>query len=605
MYIECQPSLVVDSFNRDTMKTIQQKSDVEVSGDFSTTDFSVNIHSEVFNHLSSNVYSDSVAAVIREPATNAYDSHVENGNPDEKFYVQLPTHLDQTYRIRDYGTGLSKEDTVKYFGTYFLSSRDQSNEYTGNLGIGSKCFYAVSDSYNVISYFNGKKYTFTAYKENGFPKFAELGESDTDEPNGIEIVTSVSANKIFQFHEKAFHVYKVFQNPPRLNIKEIEDKIDAFKKSCQYGNGYFIDPNGGDYVKIWMSNVAYNTSIAQNTYINGTIYFEFENGSCQFNLGREEIKITDEIRNQIKEKVDILIQESIDKLQQEVNKCKYEQDARILIAKDQVGKHYFSRFLFNRKPITAIRELHISKTCYQTHGRTCKAQTGSYISAGTKFIWGKEKTLDRVRHFVRSHYSQVYLVDEEFVKKYDINPEKVIDPFDLPKPEKKKREPNTTYIVYDPQYMREKPTKEIGEGVYLERNFGKVERDFRDLPYIVAALKADNYKVPLIYLLNKKDRKNIKLPHFGDYLKDLLKNVKVEYFSGVSEYSSIIKVIAPELLNLIKKREKAYYRFCKNSKEISGKDLDKELEKKYPALKIINTYQALRNPELLKKVLGC
>lgn len=56
-----------------------------------TTTFMVAMTPKTFEILSSTIYSDKVLAVLRELSTNAYDSHVENGNPDEPFQVQLPS----------------------------------------------------------------------------------------------------------------------------------------------------------------------------------------------------------------------------------------------------------------------------------------------------------------------------------------------------------------------------------------------------------------------------------------------------------------------------------------------------------------------------------
>ena len=53
--------------------------------------FSLEATAKAFEALASNLYSDKIGSIVRELASNAYDAHVENGNPQEPFSVHLPT----------------------------------------------------------------------------------------------------------------------------------------------------------------------------------------------------------------------------------------------------------------------------------------------------------------------------------------------------------------------------------------------------------------------------------------------------------------------------------------------------------------------------------
>ena len=98
----------------------ETKKDVTVSGDFEQTQFKLKADPKAFNILSDKIYTHKVRAVIREISTNAVDAHIEAGNT-EKFDVHLPTAIESWFSVRDYGTGLSHEDCMSIYTTYFLS----------------------------------------------------------------------------------------------------------------------------------------------------------------------------------------------------------------------------------------------------------------------------------------------------------------------------------------------------------------------------------------------------------------------------------------------------------------------------------------------------
>jgi hypothetical protein len=95
------------------------------------TTFAMEATSEAFRILSSGLYSDKISAVLREVSCNALDAHVVAGTPDLPIEVQLPTVLDSTLRIRDYGPGLDELQMVDIYTRYFKSDKRESNDLIG------------------------------------------------------------------------------------------------------------------------------------------------------------------------------------------------------------------------------------------------------------------------------------------------------------------------------------------------------------------------------------------------------------------------------------------------------------------------------------------
>src|SRR5690606_10021869 len=113
-----------------------------------TTEYTVAHNGFIFQLLSSKLYSDKIAAVLREIGCNAADAHVDQGNPDVPFEVKLPNKFDPTFYIKDFGPGLSdlqvrgSKDQPGLYLTYGDSTKRDSNDKTGMLGVGSKSPFA-------------------------------------------------------------------------------------------------------------------------------------------------------------------------------------------------------------------------------------------------------------------------------------------------------------------------------------------------------------------------------------------------------------------------------------------------------------------------------
>ena len=190
------------------MKTHIENREIKTSADFAQTNFTIKASSKAFKILSDSLYSDKIRAVIRELSCNAYDSHIQAGN-DMNFDVHLPSRLDSTFYIRDYGTGLSKEDCEHLYTTYFDSTKTNTNDAVGCLGLGSKSPFAYTTMFTVTSFFNGFQYVYSAIlNEQGMPTILLVNESETDEHNGLKVQFSVNEVDVSEFLAKSEKVFK-------------------------------------------------------------------------------------------------------------------------------------------------------------------------------------------------------------------------------------------------------------------------------------------------------------------------------------------------------------------------------------------------------------
>jgi hypothetical protein len=196
------------------MKLADRTVEIHSVGIQSANQFSIAQTSKMFKILSDSLYSDKVMAVIRELSTNAYDAHIAAGNKNP-FKVCLPTQASPTFMVRDYGTGLSQADMEELYTTYGASNKNDSNDFVGCLGLGSKSPFAYTKSFSTISYFNGKKLSYiAAMDESGVPSLNLVSITKTNEPNGLEISFAVKQHDFHEFTSKSKRVFHYFRLKP-------------------------------------------------------------------------------------------------------------------------------------------------------------------------------------------------------------------------------------------------------------------------------------------------------------------------------------------------------------------------------------------------------
>ena len=205
------------------MKLKTQTRDIVRSGITREAKFTIAASAQAFDILSSKLYTDPQLAIVRELSTNAFDAQVEAGTQDKPFFVHLPNGIEPFFSIRDFGTGLSPEAIMSIYTTYFSSTRNESNDYTGALGLGSKSPFSYTDQFTVTSYYDGTAYTYSAFKsERGEPSIALLMQLPTTELNGVEIKINIKEEDFGAFGTAAAKVYRFFPVRPEIVGRKVD-----------------------------------------------------------------------------------------------------------------------------------------------------------------------------------------------------------------------------------------------------------------------------------------------------------------------------------------------------------------------------------------------
>lgn len=286
----------------------------------------------IMSILRDQIYSDKIMAVLREYSANAWDANRMVGRGDRPIKVTIPTSMEPTLSIRDYGPGLSVDDVLTVYTQYGASTKRDSDVAVGMLGIGSKSGFAYSDSFSVTSWHGGKKYIFVAALDNTDAGVINLiHEEDSDEDTGIEVSVAVRSADVLEFQNKAKRLFHYFDPRPDINIELAPPPT----KAASLTNGFITDEAlGGSGQHQWvavMGCIPYRVNLDQvrafaNNGIGIAEYFVKVSGALHFNIGdvqisasREELKYSDRTKKALtikfSELVDEFVQHTFDSLE--------------------------------------------------------------------------------------------------------------------------------------------------------------------------------------------------------------------------------------------------------------------------------------------------
>ena len=302
------------------------------SHDFEESEFGIDQEdiSFVIDLLRNQIYSNKPLAVIREYTTNAVDAHAELGKGDEPIQVTLPTRLEPTFKVRDFGTGLSDEEIKNLYTRYCKSTKRNSNAFTGQLGIGCKAGFAYGDNFGIVSYHEGTKNTYNAQiDESAKGKVILMDSSPTTERNGMEIVISVADADVDTFRELSLKLFRYFKVKPKihnLGDDSIEEKSvslsgdfwklydDESGNTGSYNHSFRYNRSYGNTIAV-MGNIGYPIDISNVQDIPSEItelfnlpnlHIEFDIGELNIAPSREALEYTKRTQQAIIQKIQLV-----------------------------------------------------------------------------------------------------------------------------------------------------------------------------------------------------------------------------------------------------------------------------------------------------------
>lgn len=183
-----------------------------------STAFGIGDVSVIIDILRNKLYEYKIRTLVQEYMSNARDAHRE-AKQTKSIKVIAPTQFDPTFRVRDFGLGVSPERIQNVFVLYGASTKRGSNQQTGGFGIGAKSAWAYADSFTITTYIDGTLRRYVAH--TGADKVGRLDlieTSSTEEQNGTMIEIAVAPKDITEFENAILRACFFWNNEEKPHL---------------------------------------------------------------------------------------------------------------------------------------------------------------------------------------------------------------------------------------------------------------------------------------------------------------------------------------------------------------------------------------------------
>jgi hypothetical protein len=331
-----------------------RKATISTSNFGSIGAFRIKESAKAFSILSSSLYQNPIRSIIRELGCNARDAHVAAKNP-EPWVLSLPSSLSPEFAVKDNGTGLSHEEVMQIYTTYFESTKTNSNDFVGALGLGSKSPFSYTDNFTVTSVKDGIKNIYSTFlTEEQIPSIVLLDSSNTNEPNGVEVRFSVKSGDFNTFRVEAIEALKFFDQKPKGYPNEVSNQFEIIN-GIEHVASTKKTYNSSASPLVIMGGVQYtfdtkNPSFEKYSTVINTSHYHMliraNIGDVDIQPSRESLTMTKKTIEYICSKFDEALKKIKDDIDAKINSEKIEWD-RIVLREQMMssGTEYERRFV--------------------------------------------------------------------------------------------------------------------------------------------------------------------------------------------------------------------------------------------------------------------
>jgi hypothetical protein len=318
--------------------------------------FNMSIDDSALSHIMAvltDLYSDPMMAVIREYSTNALDAHIEAGI-DRPIKVTTPKGDNPLFIIRDYGKGLSIDDIRYIYSRYGTSTKRDSDDVVGMLGLGCKSALTYTPQFMLTSIHNGECIQVSVSRdEHGVGSLTILDQYPTSEDSGVTITIPVSRLDLKIFNEKIKEFFKFWKSGQVL--------VDGTEPEFVEGlwitdNIVIVNGNYEDANIIVMGGVAYpvdDIKIRQLLGYTGKRLVYYVNiGDVHFTPSREALQMTETTKSTITRLIDEVKKEYRSYFENKINTLP--QHEVIEYAGNVKREYSVDKLTWNGKPIPTM-----------------------------------------------------------------------------------------------------------------------------------------------------------------------------------------------------------------------------------------------------------
>lgn len=199
------------------------------------------------------MYANPIAATVREVISNALDATQFFPEADRKrVKVTVPTLMDPTFTVEDFGVGMTAEEATQAYGLYGASEKIENLDLIGAFGLGAKAPLAYTSAFFVDTTKNGVTSYFKVEKDGLKSELVHLESLPTDRPNGTIVRVPLAATTDITAFAQAAANYHFM----------LSDQVDVVKTGEAVGLCYPWDIDGFSH-RTYLGTVSHELSEAQ------------------------------------------------------------------------------------------------------------------------------------------------------------------------------------------------------------------------------------------------------------------------------------------------------------------------------------------------------
>lgn len=255
----------------------------------STTMNKATLDADAIDHIIrnlSNMYANPFTAVAREWVANAVDSvntayeAGEIDTIDDSIVITMPTSDDATFKVTDYGLGMTRDHLIRYALNYGRSSKRDDAKRIGKFGLGFNSGLALNEQFIVSTVRDGMRtdgFLALGGPDEGVRHFA-ADPQPTDAPNQttVSVIVPAEQNNIFYLCEKMIKVLQGY-NPQYFRIENVRSHVfnEAYLRQLHYAH----EDNIRITDKLYIINTKYGKHYGDNiTAVVGGVAYPIANG---------------------------------------------------------------------------------------------------------------------------------------------------------------------------------------------------------------------------------------------------------------------------------------------------------------------------------------
>lgn len=162
------------------------------------------------------LYTDPITSAVREVISNAQDTTIK-AKSNKPVEIRL-YKLDKKFSVKDYGTGMTKEELIKVYAQFGASTKTEDLDSIGAYGLGAKAPLAYTTMFMVKTIKDGKLVEAMCTRDDTGINISIIQEKETTEPNGTTVEFAIKTAEDVMVVNGILSTYKLLEEASTVKL---------------------------------------------------------------------------------------------------------------------------------------------------------------------------------------------------------------------------------------------------------------------------------------------------------------------------------------------------------------------------------------------------